>query len=180
MTSPTEAQRDRMLTVHLAEYDQLKKEQQARIVHRDSLIYATLAVIAAVVAAAFKASTPYALLALPPATFVLGWTYLANDRKVSAIGYYVRTSLAVDAAAAASPTLAAFGWETHHVDDRRRTATKVTWMMVDLLVFYVPALAAVIFVFSASADPWWALAAGTADLLLANALTWWIYVAADL
>jgi hypothetical protein len=71
--------------IYLAEYKQLKDEQRARIGVRDNLIYATFTALAAVAVFAFGGVSPRypALLLLPPACIVLGWTYLSNDRKVS-------------------------------------------------------------------------------------------------
>lgn len=76
----------------LAEYQSVKDEQKARIGFRDNLLYVTLGVVAAVVAAAAQAKQTSMLLALPPVCVVLGWTYLVNDEKISAIGAYVRGS----------------------------------------------------------------------------------------
>ncbi len=77
----------------LAEYQSVKDEQKARIGFRDNLLYVTLAVVAAVIAAAAQARQTSMLLALPPVCVVLGWTYLVNDEKISAIGRYVRGEL---------------------------------------------------------------------------------------
>ena len=77
----------------LAEYQAIKDEQKARIGFRDNLLYVTLAVVAAVIAAAGQAKQTAMLLALPPVCVVLGWTYLVNDDKISAIGKYVRGDL---------------------------------------------------------------------------------------
>lgn len=77
----------------LAEYQSVKDEQKARIGFRDNLLYVTLAVAAAIVAAAAQTKQASMLLALPPVCIVLGWTYLVNDEKISAIGRYVRDEL---------------------------------------------------------------------------------------
>ena len=42
---------------------------------------------------------------------MLGWTYLANDHMITAIGRYVREH----------PALPEMGWETDHPADPRRT-----------------------------------------------------------
>ena len=75
------------------EYQNVKDEQKARIGFRDNLLYVTLAVVAAVIAASAQAGQTSMLLALPPVCVVLGWTYLVNDEKISAIGAYVRGDL---------------------------------------------------------------------------------------
>ena len=70
----------------LAEYQSIKDEQKARIGFRDNLLYVTLGVVAAVVAAAAQAKQASMLLALPPVCVVVGWNYLVNDQKIYAIG----------------------------------------------------------------------------------------------
>ena len=74
------------LDILLAEYKALKDEQQKRIDRRDHLVYGTLTAIAATLVAAAK--VPEALLLLPAAALILGWTHLANDHMVSAIVRY--------------------------------------------------------------------------------------------
>ncbi|MGQ4382962.1 hypothetical protein [Streptomyces sp. SAS_270] len=124
----------------LAEYQSVKDEQKARIGFRDNLLYVTLAVVAAVVAAAAQAEQTSMLLALPPVCVVLGWTYLVNDEKISAIGTYVRSDLAPRLAGLAQ-TEVAFRWETAHRGDRRRASRKVIQCGIDLLAFCVVPLA---------------------------------------
>ncbi|MEU9191186.1 hypothetical protein AB0D14_43215 [Streptomyces sp. NPDC048484] len=137
----------------LIEYAQVKDEQKARIGFRDNLLYATLAAMAAVIAAALQGPARVALLLLlPPVCLILGWTYLVNDQKISAIGRYVSTEL--------TPRLAAvtpfrqgefgpgafgsgvFGWEVAHRSDRRRRSRKWLQLFVDLLTFCGASLAA--------------------------------------
>ena len=117
------------------EYDQLKQEQQARISHRDNLLYATLAVYGAAGLTALS-GRPLAWLAAPLAAVVLGWTYVANDAKVSAIGAYIRTELGphlTDLSGSAQPV---FGWETwHRAADPHRRVRKVMWFGVDLTTY---------------------------------------------
>ncbi|MCI3273193.1 hypothetical protein [Streptomyces cylindrosporus] len=132
----------------LVEYQTVKDEQKARIGFRDNLLYVTLTVVAAVIAAAAQAKQASMLLALPPVCVVLGWTYLVNDQKISAIGAYVRGELAPKLAALAQPGggLQAFGWETAHRGDARRGSRKAVQLAVDLLAFCgVPLAALVVF-----------------------------------
>ncbi|WP_369233182.1 hypothetical protein AB5J56_14815 [Streptomyces sp. R21] len=124
----------------LAEYQSVKDEQKARIGFRDNLLYVTLAVVAAVVAAAAQAKQTSMLLALPPVCVVLGWTYLVNDEKISAIGAYVRGDLAPRLAELAD-TDVVFRWETAHRGDTRRASRKVIQCGIDLLAFCVVPLA---------------------------------------
>ncbi|WP_225080981.1 hypothetical protein [Streptomyces sp. CoT10] len=119
----------------LAEYQSIKDEQKARIGFRDNLLYVTLAAVAAVVVAAVPAKRPVMLLALPPVCFILGWTYLVNDEKISAIGRYVRTDLGPRIAALAATGEPVFGWEEAHRSDGRRASRKVIQCTVDLTAF---------------------------------------------
>ncbi|MFD7462316.1 MULTISPECIES: hypothetical protein [unclassified Streptomyces] len=125
----------------LAEYQSVKDEQKARIGFRDNLLYVTLAVVAAVIAAAAQAKQASMLLALPPVCVVLGWTYLVNDEKISAIGRYVRGDLGPRLARLAGEDTA-FRWETFHRGDPRRVSRKAAQLVVDLLAFCVVPLSA--------------------------------------
>lgn len=118
----------------LTEYQTIKDEQKAQIGFRDNLLYVTLAAVAAVIAAAAQAKQPQMLLALPPVCVVLGWTYLINDEKISAIGSYVRNELGPRlAAATGSPDAAeiVFRWEASHRNDARRRSRKLIQCAVD-------------------------------------------------
>lgn len=128
----------------LAEYERVTDEQRTRIRFRDSLVYTTLAAIAAVVAAAIQSRSNGALLMLPPVGVLLGWIYLVNDEKVSAIGRYIREEITPRVSALVSAPV--FGWETAHRIDRRRRLRKVVQLGVDLSVFCgVPITALVVF-----------------------------------
>ncbi|MFF4753539.1 hypothetical protein ACWD5R_10065 [Streptomyces sp. NPDC002514] len=124
----------------LTEYQTVKDEQKTRIGFRDNLLYVTLTVVAAVVAAAAQAGQPAMLLALPPVCVVLGWTYLVNDQKISAIGAYVREDLGPRLARLAD-TDEAFAWESAHRTDARRRTRKALQCVIDLLAFCLVPLA---------------------------------------
>ncbi|MFD5079550.1 hypothetical protein [Streptomyces sp. NPDC058371] len=131
----------------LTEYQTLKDEQKARIGFRDNLLYVTLAAVAAVIAAAAQAKQPQMLLALPPVCVVLGWTYLVNDEKISAIGDYVRTELGPRLAVvigSSDTAEAAFRWETAHRSDARRRSRKIIQFAVDQGAFCAVPLAALV------------------------------------
>lgn len=130
----------------LAEYESVKSEQRARIGFRDNLLYVTLAVVAAVIAATAQAERPSMLLALPPVCLVLGWTYLVNDEKISAIGLYVRDDLGPKLAELAAHTsgFATFGWEAYHRGDTRRRSRKRIQTVIDLTAFCAVPLAALV------------------------------------
>ncbi|MEV2198026.1 hypothetical protein AB0I02_44670 [Streptomyces phaeochromogenes] len=141
----------------LVEYQSVKDEQKARIGFRDNLLYVTLAVVAAVAAASAQAGQASMLLALPPVCVVLGWTYLVNDEKISAIGAYVRGDLAPRLADLAQiERSAAFGWEAAHRADTRRTSRKAIQCGVDLLAFCVVPLAGLV-VYWAGGQVGWGL-----------------------
>ncbi|GLW44370.1 hypothetical protein Stsp02_00320 [Streptomyces sp. NBRC 14336] len=124
----------------LAEYQTVKDEQKTRIGFRDNLLYVTLTVVAAVIAAAAQAEQSAMLLAVPPVCVVLGWTYLVNDEKISAIGKYIREDLG-PRLTQLSGSEGAFRWETAHRTDARRRSRKAVQCAVDLLAFCVVPLA---------------------------------------
>lgn len=130
--------------VFLAEYSQLKDEQRARIGFRDNLLYVTLAAVTAVTGVAAQARLMQLALALPVVCVVLGWAYLVNDEKISAIGRYTRTELAPGLGNAARLEESLFGWETYHRSDARRTSRKATQIIVDLVAFLAAPFAALI------------------------------------
>ncbi|MER5476882.1 hypothetical protein ABT026_07850 [Streptomyces sp. NPDC002734] len=132
----------------VTEYQVIKEEQKARIGFRDNLLYVTLAAVTAVIAAAAQAKSVVLLLSLPPVCVILGWTYLVNDEKISAIGRYIRTDLGPRLAAALGAPPAAggphvtaaagtelFGWESAHRTDARRGSRKLIQCVVDLSAF---------------------------------------------
>lgn len=124
------------LNILLAEYGALKDEQAKRIDRRDHLVYGTLTAIAATLVAVTK--VPEALLLLPAAAVILGWTHLANDHMVTAIGRYLREDLGERLAKlSGEPVL---GWESEHGGDTRRRQRKSIQLAVDAATFAGPAL----------------------------------------
>ena len=113
-----------ILDIVLAEYDKLKSEQAARIGFRDNLLYVTLGVLGAVVSFAVADKTnSYAFLVIPWVCIILGWTYLVNDQKISALGQYIRYNLVnrVKEQMGDNTNLESiFGWEIAHRSDPRR------------------------------------------------------------
>jgi hypothetical protein len=127
-----------------AEYEQLKEEQAQRIGTRDNLMYATLVSIAGAVVGAYQAKAPDLLLLLPPGCVILGWTYLINDEKVSAIGRYIRLDLGPRLTKLVGSPQPVFGWEVIHRSDRRRRSRKIIQLCADLLTFCAPGLIAIL------------------------------------
>ncbi|GIH05736.1 hypothetical protein Rhe02_38030 [Rhizocola hellebori] len=126
------------------EYERLKEEQAQRISIRDNLMYATLVSIAGVILAMYQTSNADLLLLLPLGCVVLGWTYLANDEKISAIGRYIRTDLEPRLAALLDAQPPVYGWELAHRSDRRRRSRKVAQLCIDLMTFCLPGAGALV------------------------------------
>ena len=132
-----------LLDVYLQEYDKLKSEQLARIGFRDNLIYVTIVVISGILTVAFRDPPNYTvLLVLPWAMLILGWTYLINDEKISAIGKYIRLTLAekIQALLGDVQLEALLGWEIAHRSDKRRGRRKLEQLLIDEITFILPGL----------------------------------------
>lgn len=155
----------------LAEYQQLKTEQVARIGFRDNLIYVTLVAIAGTLTLTHSAHSRGYLLLAPAVAFVLGWTYLANDHMITAIGRYVREH----------PALSAMRWETDHPADRRRASRKTIQLTVDLTAFCGSALAALAaFWLAPGPRPPLLVLASAAEALAMGLLAWQFIAYAEL
>lgn len=122
-------------TLLLAEYDRIKEEQKSRIGFRDNLLYFTLAASTAVLAVTAERGEAQLLLAVPVICLVLGWTYLVNDEKISAVGCYIRDCLGPRLAELSGAESAVFGWEAYHRDDQGRTTRKRLQTTVDLFTY---------------------------------------------
>lgn len=162
--------------VLMAEYTALKAEQLARIGTRDNLLYATLAAVGGVLAAALTARQPACLLLVPPAGVVLGWTYLVNDLKISAIREYIRTELAPTVAAVSGAP--AFGWERVHLGDPLYRTRQAGHLAADLTTFVAAPTAALIVCLTLVSGPALELSAvfltTVVETLLIAALAWQI------
>jgi hypothetical protein len=77
----------------LKEYETVKAEQAARVGFCDNLLYVTLTLFGDILAYAVSGTNFLALLILPWVCLIMGWTYLVNDEKISALGRYVRDKL---------------------------------------------------------------------------------------
>ncbi|MGX2993354.1 hypothetical protein JNUCC64_03515 [Streptomyces sp. JNUCC 64] len=168
--------------VLLGEYTALKAEQSARIAARDNLMYATLAaLVLTATAVAGTAGHRELVLLLPPVCLVLGWTYLVNDEKVSAIGGYLRAELTPRLAVASGADPGdVLGWETAHRAQPRRTTGKYLQLAVDLVMFVAPALTALaVFWATGPGDPV-LLAVSAAELAAVAVLATRVVVSADL
>ncbi|MCH6163242.1 hypothetical protein [Streptomyces marispadix] len=171
----------------VAEYEQIKSEQRSRIGFRDNLLYATLASMGAVIAAVVRRDgQTELLLLLPPVSVLLGWTYLVNDEKISAIGRYIREELAprllvlTDERGEGDERLQPFGWEVAHRGDARRAPRKYLQLGVDLLTFCVAPVAAVVVFWAAEPRSMALIAVSLAELAAVAVLAVQITVYADL
>lgn len=136
-----------MLEVWLTEYNMLKAEQTQRIGFRDNLLYVTLGVFGAVTSfAVSKETNYYAFLILPWTCLILGWTYLVNDEKISAIGRYIRLTLVdkIKEKSGYEDLNALFGWEIAHRSDHRRSSRKIKQLVIDELTFVFSGIIALI------------------------------------
>jgi hypothetical protein len=141
------SEKDQILDVLLAEYDKLKSEQAQRIGFRDNLLYVTLGLVATVLSIAVSdAANYYALLIVPWVCLILGWTYVVNDEKISAIGRYIRYKLVdrVKEHTGYEDLTTLFGWEIAHRDDQHRKRRKIQQLIVDEIAFVVSGIAALI------------------------------------
>ena len=121
----------------LVEYDSLKEEQKTRIGFRDNLLYFTLAAVTAIVAVTVHSGQSRLLLSVPAICLILGWTYLVNDEKISAIGYYVRDQLGPRLGELSSARGPVFGWEVFHRNVAGRTMRKRLQTAVDLFTYLI-------------------------------------------
>jgi hypothetical protein len=122
------------------EYIKLKDEQTKRIGFRDNLLYVNLVLIAGIMSFAFTGARDenqwrlHGLLIVGWTTLILGWTYVVNDEKISAIGRYIRESLTPELDLK-PPETQLFGWERAHRSDRRRRRRKIEQLVIDELSF---------------------------------------------
>ena len=129
------------------EYEKLKDDLFFRIEFRDHMIYLTLAAIGGVFSFALeKPDLNVALLVLPFLCIVLGWTYLGNDEKISAIGKYIRTVLIpkINSSDNSGNYLLADNWEEFLRNDRLRRQRKLFQLFIDLSIFCISGVISII------------------------------------
>ena len=177
-------QQQQMLQVYLLEYEKLKEEQAQRIGFRDNLLYVTLGVFGAVVSFAVSDQTnSYAFLVLPWICIILGWTYLVNDQKISAIGQYIRDTLVlkIKKQTIHKNTESIFGWEIAHRIDELRKRRKFEQLVIDEITFVCSGVIAILaFWFLAPQSPLAVDILCWLELLLLLILGYEIIVYADL
>lgn len=135
---------EQLFSIYLSEYEQLKAEQGQRIGFRDNLLYVTLGLFGAVFS--YAVSDPkhaYALLVLPWVSFIMGWTYIMNDEKISTLGTYIRQQLEPQIKQLIQiSNRDLFGWEYGHLNTKWRNQRKIFQLFVNLLTFCLSGLAA--------------------------------------
>ncbi len=136
-----------MLEIYVQEYEKLKDEQTQRIGFRDNLLYVTLGVFGAVISfAVSNKANYYALLVVTWVCLILGWTYLVNDEKITAIGKYIRLTLVekIKEQTVRTEVESIFGWEIAHRNDLRRRRRKIEQLIVDQITFVFSGIAALV------------------------------------
>jgi hypothetical protein len=138
--------KNQILEILLKEYDKLKSEQTQRIGFRDNLLYVTLGLFVTVVSFAISSQANYyAFLVLPWVCLILGWNYVVNDEKISAIGKYIRYKLVdkVKEHTGYTDLETLFGWEIAHRNDKHRKRRKIQQLIVDEITFVFSGLFAI-------------------------------------
>jgi hypothetical protein len=134
----------------LKEYEIVKAEQTARVGFRDNLLYVTLTLFGGILAYAISETNSIALLVLPWVCLIMGWTYLVNDEKISALGRYVRDKLSNGLAKElgihenTDEMAWIFGWETEHRSDKYRKRRKIEQLIIDEITFVLSGIGALI------------------------------------
>jgi hypothetical protein len=164
----------------IMEYERIKEEQKVRIGFRDNLLYATLGSMGAIIAAVVSSGNNAPTLLLPPVSLVLGWTYLVNDEKISAIGRYIRTELTPRLSELTTKSSPVLGWETAHRSDGRRSTRKYLQLAIDLITFCCSPIAGIIFFWSADPRSIALVVLSIIELLAIAILAIQIFVYADL
>ena len=144
-----------MINILLEEYKALKSEQLERIKTRDMLLYISLSIFGAIFSYVLFGENSneksIVLLAIPTVSFILGWTYVVNDEKISHIGKYIRLELTPKIKKLVETTdhkeLSIFNWENYHRDDSKRIWRKRLQVFVDLVTFVIPPVTSVVIYF---------------------------------
>jgi hypothetical protein len=164
--------------VLLQEYGALKSEQAQRIGFRDNLLYVNIGAVGGVVSVALglggAGALPEAFFLVPWVTAILGWTYLVNDQKITAIRQYVEGDLEPRLRALIAANEVLFRWESHHRKDARRRQRKWIQLLIDLSTFVFSGVAALgaHFAMTRPAWHWSSFVLGGVDALLLLLLAW--------
>lgn len=137
-----------MIEILLEEYKTLKSEQLSRIKTRDTLIFISLGVFGTlfsyVMSGEYSNIRTIVLLVIPIISFILAWTYVANDEKVSHIGKYIRFKLVPELRKHSEKDESiVLQWEFEHRSDTKRSWRKILQVISDLLTFVLPSVVSV-------------------------------------
>lgn len=174
---------EKIFEVYLHEYNKLKDEQSKRISFRDNILYVTLGVFGGIISLALSSQNYYALLIIPWICLILGWTYLVNDEKISAIGKYIRYTLVSKISQLTGNTDIdnIFGWEIVHRTDKHRKRRKIEQLIIDQIAFVVSGILALIaFWFLVSQPPLAVNILSAVELIFLIILAVEIFIYADL
>lgn len=123
------------LSFYISEYEHLKEEQLKRIEFRDHMIYLTLVAIGSVFAFSIeKHEYSFTFLVLPFFCIIMGWTYYANDRKVSSIGCYIKDKLLPKIESITNQPIGE-NWETIRGRELDRNTRKYIQLFIDVSLF---------------------------------------------
>ncbi|MEC4815113.1 MAG: hypothetical protein SAK29_17830 [Scytonema sp. PMC 1069.18] len=176
--------KQQILEVYLHEYEKLKEEQAQRIGFRDNMLYVTLGIFGGILSFALSGNKNYyALLVIPWVCLILGWAYLVNDEKISAIGRYIRYTLVTKIQELTGNTdiESIFGWEIAHRSDKRRLRRKIEQLIVDEITFVISGIVALLaFWFLVSQSPLAVNILCIVELVLLIILAVEIFIYADL
>lgn len=141
---------DPLLSIYLQEYQALKAEQTARIGFRDNLLYVTLVTVGGILSFSLANQNYYALLLIPWTCIILGWTYLANDEKITAIRRYIQSNLSIKIAhlVECQNANSMFTWETEHRSSPQIGRRKIEQLIIDELTFVASGLSSLIAFFT--------------------------------
>jgi hypothetical protein len=149
-----------ILDIYLLEYEKLKEEQAQRIGFRDNMLYVTLGIFGGILSFALTGTNNYyALLVIPWVCLILGWTYLVNDEKITAIGRYIRLTLSekIKEETANKEIESIFGWEIAHRSDKRRSRRKIEQLIIDEVTFVVSGISGLLAFCLLVPNPHWAI-----------------------
>jgi hypothetical protein len=139
------SENQKILDIYLQEYNKLKDEQTKRIGFRDNLLYVTLGLFGGVISFAVSSQANYyAFLIIPWVCLILGWTYVVNDEKISAIGKYIRSTLVERIQRETGHSEPIFGWEMEHRIDKRRIRRKIQQLIVNQITFVISGIVALL------------------------------------
>jgi hypothetical protein len=94
-----------------------------------------------------------ALLLVPPALLIVGWSYVMTDRAITAQGTYIREKLAPRVQAQLPERPEVFGWETECRSDAHRQRRMRAWLIVHLGMYCLFPLVAIGAVFALDSRP---------------------------